>query len=150
MITLTPSAPRFKRRVAFDNLPVGEATKNNPCAFTLNSRHQGYLANRRSRMFMAGVDEHTYSDYALAWLLENLVDDGDEVVCVRVVENPIRPGDISYREEAKTLMTAIEERNTHNRAIWIVLEYAVGKLHETFQQMVGGLAALETAVCSQG
>lgn len=86
---------------------------------------------------MIGVDEHAYSDYALVWLLNNMVDDGDEVVCVRVLESPIRPGDKNYQEEAKKLLLSIEAKNELNKAISIVLEYSVGKLHDTFQQLVG-------------
>ena len=90
---------------------------------------------------MAGVDDHDYSDYALVWLLENLVDDGDEVVCVRVVEHSARSSEKSYQEDAKRQLKAIEEKNTQNRAISIVLEYSVGKLHATFQQLVSCFAA---------
>jgi hypothetical protein len=85
---------------------------------------------------MVGVDEHAYSDYALVWLLENLVDDGDEVVCVRVVETSVRGADKSYQDDAKRMMQAIQEKNRMNRAISIILEYSVGKLHATFQQLV--------------
>ncbi|KAK0722534.1 hypothetical protein B0T26DRAFT_644273 [Lasiosphaeria miniovina] len=139
MSTLTRNAsapPRFRQHVGFDNLPVGEATKNNTSSFTLHVRHQGYQPSRRSRTFMIGVDEHSYSDYALVWLLTNMVDDGDEVVCVRVLESPIRPGEKNYQEEAKRLLQAIQAKNTLNKAISIVLEYSVGKLHLTFQQML--------------
>ncbi|KAH8909747.1 hypothetical protein BR93DRAFT_935457 [Coniochaeta sp. PMI_546] len=136
-LTETPnSVPRFKRHVGFDNLPAGEATKFNTSSLTLNVRHQGYHPRRRSRTFMVGVDEHAYSDYALVWLLENLVDDGDEVVCVRVIETPVRGADKSYQEEAKKMMQTITEKNTQNRAISIILEYSVGKLHATFQQLI--------------
>jgi hypothetical protein len=86
---------------------------------------------------MVGFDEHVYSNYALTWLLENLVDDGDEVVCVRVVENPIKSGEKGYQEDAKKMMQTIQAKNKLNLAISIVLEYAVGKLHSTFQQLVG-------------
>jgi hypothetical protein len=84
---------------------------------------------------MIGVDEHAYSDYALVWLLNNMIDDGDEVVCVRVVESPLRP-DKNYQEEARKLLEAIQAKNELNKAISIVLEYSVGKLHDTFQQLV--------------
>jgi hypothetical protein len=84
---------------------------------------------------MVGVDEHAYSDYALKWLLTSLVDDGDEVVCVRVIENPMRLND-SYQEQAQKMLDDIQAKNTQNKAISIVLEYSVGKLHETFQQLV--------------
>ncbi|KAL2135451.1 hypothetical protein VTI74DRAFT_8437 [Chaetomium olivicolor] len=133
----SPSPVRFEQHVGFDNLPVGEATKNNPSSFTLQARHQGYQPSRRSRTFMIGVDEHAYSDYALVWLLTNMVDDGDEVICVRVVESPFRPNEKNYQEEAKRLLRAIQSKNELNKAISIVLEYSVGKLHDTFQQLLG-------------
>jgi len=132
----SPSPVRFEQHVGFDNLPVGEATKNNPSSFTLQARHQGYHPTRRSRTFMIGVDEHAYSDYALVWLLTNMVDDGDEVVCVRVIETPFRPGERNYQEEAKKLLEQIQSKNELNRAISIILEYSVGKLHDTFQQLL--------------
>ncbi|GKU00947.1 hypothetical protein FLAG1_03017 [Fusarium langsethiae] len=137
MATLTETPPdRFQKHVAFDNVPTGEPTKNNAISFTLNVRHKGYQARRRSRCFMVGVDEHAYSDYALQWLLEELVDDGDEVVCVRVVEKELRYSNREYREDAEKVMRGILDRNGNNRAINIVLEYAVGKLHTTFQVLI--------------
>ncbi|KAK1660043.1 universal stress protein family [Colletotrichum godetiae] len=140
MATLTqPSVPdRFQSHVAFDNLPLGEATKNNTLSLTLNVRHRGYQAQRRSRTFMVGVDEHAYSDYALQWLLDELVDDGDEVVCVRVIEKELRAAETNkiYQEEAKKVMDGILKRNGLNRAISVVLEYASGKLHATFQRLI--------------
>ncbi|KAK4167566.1 hypothetical protein QBC43DRAFT_134323 [Cladorrhinum sp. PSN259] len=136
-LTESPLPPhRFKQHVGFDNLPVGEATKNNPSSLVLQVRHQGYQPSRRSRTFMIGVDEHAYSDYALVWLLNNMVDDGDEVVCVRVLESPVSKGERAYQEDAKKLLQAIQSKNEHNKAISIILEYSVGKLHDTFQQLL--------------
>lgn len=135
MLTESPAPHRFRSHVGFDNLPVGEATKNNPASLTLHAKHDGYQASRRSRTFMVGLDEHSYSDYALVWLLTNMVDDGDEVICVRVVETPFRV-DKNYKEDAEKLLQSIQEKNEHNRAIKLVLEYAVGKLHDTFQQLL--------------
>ncbi|KAF4774878.1 putative universal stress protein family [Colletotrichum scovillei] len=134
----SPPPERFQSHVAFDNLPLGEATKNNTLSLTLNVRHRGYQAQRRSRTFMVGVDEHAYSDYALQWLLDELVDDGDEVVCVRVIEKELRAAETNkiYQEEAKKVMDGILKRNGLNRAISIVLEYASGKLHATFQRLI--------------
>ncbi|KAL1838045.1 hypothetical protein VTJ49DRAFT_3118 [Mycothermus thermophilus] len=131
----SPSPVRFEHHVGFDNVPIGEATKNNPSSFTLQARHQGYHPTRRSRTFMIGVDDHNYSQYALVWLLTNMVDDGDEVVCVRVLESPVRP-DKNYQEDARQLLETIMSKNELNKAISIILEYSVGKLHDTFQQLI--------------
>ncbi|KAM0561555.1 hypothetical protein ACHAPJ_003439 [Fusarium lateritium] len=137
MATLTETPrDRFQKHVAFDNVPTGEPTKNNAISFTLNVRHKGYQARRRSRCFMVGVDEHTYSDYALQWLLDELVDDGDEVVCVRVIEKELRYSANQYKDNAHAVMRGILDRNGSNRAINIILEYAVGKLHTTFQVLI--------------
>jgi len=85
---------------------------------------------------MIGVDEHNYSQYALVWLLNNMVDDGDEVICVRVLDSPVRP-DKNYLDDAKKLLETIKSKNELNKAISITLEYSVGKLHDTFQQLLG-------------
>jgi len=122
--------------VAFDNIPLGESTEYNPIAFTLNVRHAGYQWRRRHRTFMVGVDDNAYSDHALQWLLDELVDDGDEIVCVRVIETQIRLADKAYQNDAKSLMESIQVKNTKNHAISFVLEYAVGKLHNTFQHLI--------------
>lgn len=139
MLTQDPAPDRFQSHVAFDSLPLGEATKNNTPSLTLNVRHKGYQAQRRSRTFMVGVDEHAYSDYALQWLLDELVDDGDEIVCVRVIEKEVRTTEKAYREDAESVMNSILKRNGASRAISVVLEYASGKLHSTFQKLVSDL-----------
>lgn len=137
MVTLTEQQnDRFQNHVGFDNVPSGEATKNNTLSLTLNVRHKGYQARRRSRSFMVGVDENSYSDYAIQWLLDELVDDGDEIICVRVIEKEIRYNDKQYQDDAQNVMQSVLAKNCANRAISFVLEYAVGKLHATFQKLI--------------
>ncbi|TDZ38148.1 Universal stress protein A family protein [Colletotrichum trifolii] len=138
-----PPPDRFQTHVAFDNLPLGEATKNNTISLTLNVKHTGYQAQRRSRTFMVGLDENSYSDHALQWLLDELVDDHDEIVCVRVIEKEVRvtekevrANDARYKADARRIMDNILQRNGANRAISVVLEYASGKLHSTFQKLI--------------
>ncbi|KAI1074112.1 universal stress protein family [Whalleya microplaca] len=135
-LTESPHSQRFESHVAFDNIPLGESTDYNPISFTLNVRHAGFQYKRRHRTFMVGVDDNSYSDHALQWLLDELVDDGDEIVCVRVIETQVRLTDKAYQEDAKALMESIQAKNTQNRAIGLVLEYAVGKLHNTFQHLI--------------
>lgn len=132
-VTLTDShsPSRFESHVGFDNVSTGESTEYNPISLTLNVRHDGFQFKRRYRTFMVGVDDNAYSDHALQWLLDELVDDGDEIVCVRVIESPIRQTDKAYRDDARTLMNKIQSKNTANHAISLILEYAVGKLHNS-------------------
>ncbi|RYP04497.1 hypothetical protein DL765_010171 [Monosporascus sp. GIB2] len=134
--TKTGVTAQFESHVAFDNIPLGESTEHNPISFTLNVRHAGFQFNRRHRIFMVGVDDNAYSDHALQWLLDELVDDGDEIVCVRVFETQVRLADKAYQDDAMRLMESIKAKNTQNHAISLILEYAVGKLHSTFQHLI--------------
>jgi hypothetical protein len=144
MMVLTDSSPnsRFQDHVSFDTFSKEEPTDKNTISFTLNVKHRGYKYKRRSRTFMVGIDENAYSDYALQWMLEELVDDGDEIICLHVVDRDSKISSGSslekkqYQEEARQLMDSIQAKNDANRAISIVLEYAVGKIHSTFQKMV--------------
>ena len=139
---LTEDDSKFQHHVSFDNFSGGKATEKNSISFTLNSKHTGYKYQRRSRTFMVGIDENEYSDVALKWMLEELVDDGDEIICLRVIEKDakiINDKNLErrqYQKAAKEMMLNIQSMNEAHRAISIVLEFAVGELHSTFQQMV--------------
>lgn len=91
---------------------------------------------------MVGLDENDYSDIALQWMLGELVDDGDEIICLRVIEKDSKMVSDrnlerrQYQIEARALLERIQAKNDDSRAIRIVLEFAVGKLHATFQKMV--------------
>lgn len=91
---------------------------------------------------MVGIGENAYSDIALQWMLEELADDGDEIICLRVIDkdsNIISDGNLErkqYQEDARQLMAAIQKKNDDNRAVSIVLEFAVGKVNATFQKMI--------------
>jgi hypothetical protein len=71
-----------------------------------------------------------------------MVDDGDEIICLHVVEKDSKISNDksvtqkSYQKEAKRLMKEIQDKNAEQRSISIVLEFAVGKLQQTFQKMV--------------
>lgn len=133
---------RFRKHVTFNNVTLGEPTKHNFPSYTLVVRHLGYASNqRRSRTFMVGIDDHEYSDEALQWLFSKFVDDGDEIVCVRVVEKDVRQLEAdkrqaSFQKEANAEVERIKAKCGDSKAISIVLEYAVGKLHSTFQRLV--------------
>jgi hypothetical protein len=142
VLTEDPTNSRFQHHVSFDNFALAEPTKNNTISFCLNVKHTGYQFKRRSRTFMVGIDENDYSNIALEWMLKELVDDGDEIVCLRVVDKGSKIISNSnlemkrYQEEARETMERIQKKNDINRAISIVLEFAVGKVSSTFLQMV--------------
>ncbi|GAB7346211.1 hypothetical protein MBLNU457_4946t1 [Dothideomycetes sp. NU457] len=143
----SPPAPStFKPRVSFDTFDNRDAAD---FSLTLSRKHKDYAYSKRSRTFLCGTDTNEHSDTALEWLLDELVDDGDEIVCLRVVEKDSKearewagqiPGRESrekgYRAEAQRMLAHIQEKNTESRAINIILEFAIGKVHETIQHMI--------------
>ncbi|KAJ4305236.1 hypothetical protein N0V90_000767 [Kalmusia sp. IMI 367209] len=128
-------------RVSFDTFdkPADFIEEN---SFTLIAKHKDYEYTKRSRTFLCGCDDNDYSDYALQWLIDELVDDGDEVVCLRVVEkDDTIAGDRSvekgrYRAEAEALMKTYQGKNHENKAINLILEFAVGKVNKVIDEMI--------------
>jgi len=130
----------FLKRVSFDTFDNKDASD---FSLTLKSKHKDYAYTRRSRTFLCGTDQNDYSEFALEWLIDELVDDGDEVVCLRVVDKDSKISsdaalqERQYRHEAQNLLDQIIEKNEDDKTISIILEFAVGKVHETIQRMVG-------------
>jgi len=144
---MTTPLRQFKPRVSFDTFDNRDASD---FSLTLNRKHREYEYTKRSRTFLCGTDQNDYSDTALEWLIDELVDDGDEVVCLRVVEKDSKEArewastgvgnketkERAYREEAQRMITRIEEKNTEDKAINLVLEFSIGKVPDTIQHMV--------------
>ena len=129
----------YQPRVGFD---TSENKNVTDFSFTMSSKHKNYKSTARSRTFLCGTDENDYSEFALEWLLEELVNEDDEIVCLRVV-NPDTKTDVDasvlqemYKEEAKRLLDHFQKKNEDGIAISLVVELAVGKVEETIQAMV--------------
>ncbi|PLB48930.1 adenine nucleotide alpha hydrolases-like protein [Aspergillus steynii IBT 23096] len=137
----SPPPPKtYERGVSFDTFDNPDAPD---FSLTLNYKHKGHQSTRRSRTFLCGTDQNDYSDFALEWLIDELVDDGDEIVCLRAVEKDstiasdagIEAG--KYRKEAEKLFEQVIQKNSHNeKAISLVLELAVGKIQDIIQRMI--------------
>ncbi|KAK2738400.1 hypothetical protein FQN57_007077 [Myotisia sp. PD_48] len=135
-----PPPSSYNRGVSFDTFDNRDATD---FSLTLNYKHKDYRNTRRSRTFLCGTDQNDYSDFALEWLIDELVDDGDEIVCLRVVEKDSKiASDTSveegrYRQEAEKILDQVITKNRHEeKAISLILELAVGKVQEIIQRMI--------------
>lgn len=136
-----PPPPVFQPRVSFDTFdkPADFIEEN---SFTLITKHKDYEYTKRSRTFLCGLDSNDYSEYALEWLIDELVDDGDEIVCLRVVEKDsniaadpsVEQG--GYRRDAEQLMKQIQAKNVENKAINLILEFSVGKVNKVIEEMI--------------
>jgi hypothetical protein len=50
------------------------------------AKSEGYKRSRNTRVFAVAVSNDESGDNALEWLMSELVEDGDEVVAIRVIE----------------------------------------------------------------
>jgi nucleotide-binding universal stress UspA family protein len=127
----------YQRGVTFDTFDNRDASD---FSFTLNYKHKDYACTRRSRTFLCAADQNDYSDFALEWLIDELVDDGDEVVCLRVVEKDSLSEEGQYRAEAEKLLEQVIHKNDQDEnAISLVIELAMGKVQRIIQRMVTSL-----------
>ena len=130
----------YQRGVSFDTFDNKDATD---FSLTLNYKHKDYVSTRQSRTFLCGTDQKDYSEFALEWLIDELVDDGDEIVCLRVVEKDSKiASDASveqgkYRLEAQKLLDQVIEKNSQEeKAISLIMELAMGRVQDIIQRMV--------------
>ena len=127
----------YENRVSFDTFDNKDASDY---SFTLRSKHRHYTYTRHSRTFLCGTDQNDYSEFALEWLLDELVDDGDEVVCLRVVDKDSKFSSTEegkYRTEAHKVLEHIQAKTKDDdKSISLVLEFSVGKVQESIQRMV--------------
>ncbi len=144
LLALTPppfsNCRTYESRVSFDTFDNRDATD---FSFTLVSKHKHYAYTPRSRTFLCGTDQNDYSEFALQWLVDDLVEDGDEIVCLRVVDKDSKiASDASlqegkYKVEARKLLEQIQNKNKKDeKSISLILEFAVGKVPDTIQRMV--------------
>jgi hypothetical protein len=135
-----PPPSHYSRGVSFDTFDNKEASTE---SFTLRYKHRDYSSTARSRTFLCGTDAKDYSEYALEWMIDELVDDGDEIVCLRVIEKEDKPSiTTKYRSEAEKLLDSVVLKNSQeDKAISMIMELAVGKVQEVFQRMVGRLTS---------
>ncbi|KAF8984428.1 hypothetical protein BGZ46_008084 [Entomortierella lignicola] len=129
-------------RVGFDTLSCKDTAEY---AFTLSTKAEGWKRTKNTRTFLVGTDMNNYSAHALQWLVENMIEDGDEIVALYVVPMELRDSwykghqqgqDSTAHAEANKIISSIRERNVSDKKISIVVEIIVGVVRDTFQHMI--------------
>ena len=135
-INRAPSPPPpipYTKGISFDTFTTPDAPAE---AFSIQYKHNDFNYTPRTRTFIVGTDAKDYSEYALEWTLDELVDDGDEIVCLRVVSEESQERR-EYRREADRLLHSVIAKNAIERkAISFKMELAVGKVTDVIQSMV--------------
>lgn len=122
----------YERVVGFDTMLDAEDTVSGSASYTLQVKSVGYARTKHARTFMCAVDatESRYaamltSEHALEWIMENLVDDGDEMIAVRVMDEQLDSRwlcspDMTQeraRAGARSLISSIVELNENQRKV---------------------------------
>ncbi|OBZ83596.1 Universal stress protein A family protein C25B2.10 [Choanephora cucurbitarum] len=133
---------KFCRVVSFDTM----TDKDLPdYSFTLRKKSLDYKHTRRSRTFMVATDLADYSEHALDWTTDNIMDDFDEIVILRVVTldmndkkaNPLALGAKKSREDANQVMNHMMATASNLRKkISVIIEFVVGKVQDTIYRML--------------
>jgi hypothetical protein len=131
------SSTPYTPKVSFD-------TFENPIAsmfsFTLQTKSAGYKRTRNTRVYLCAASPDESGQEALDWCLESLVQDGDEVIVFRGVEEDLLEKDHDIlREEARVLMKTLEAKNMEvdsERKLSLILEYIPGKITDSIDRLI--------------
>jgi hypothetical protein len=77
------SLPLFTPKVSFDTFENPDAAM---FSFTLRVKSEGYRRTRSTRVFLCAASPDESGSEALDWALESLVQDGDELIVYRGIE----------------------------------------------------------------
>ncbi|KAF9196676.1 hypothetical protein BGZ49_002730 [Haplosporangium sp. Z 27] len=133
-------------RVGFDTLDC-EDTDTAQYTFTIQAKTDNWQRTKHTRSFLVGTDLNDYSSHALHWVMDKMIEDGDEIIALRVIPIELRDSfaksgipsfqgqEIAARTEATKIMEMIRSKNK-SKDINIIVECRVGNVRETIQAMV--------------
>ncbi|CAO3679480.1 unnamed protein product [Umbelopsis ramanniana] len=116
-------------------------------SFTLQEKSQGWERSISSRVFMLATDLESHSNEALKYAVEELLEDGDEIVVVRVADVQVNRSILGSsrqllqehavlaRQHAEQLLQLIKESHGGIK-ISIVLEFVIGRTQTCLRDML--------------
>jgi len=109
-------------------------------SFTLQVKSEGYKRTRHTRVYLCASSPDESGREALEWCLESLVQEGDELIVFRGVDEDVLEKDHDIlREEARELMRTIQEKSFESdpdRKLSLILEYIPGKITSTIDRLI--------------
>ncbi|RDB17133.1 Universal stress protein A family protein C25B2.10 [Hypsizygus marmoreus] len=132
-----PATPGYTPKVSFDTFENQNASM---FSFTLQVKSEGYKRTRSTRVFLCAASPDESGREALDWSLEALVQDGDELIVCRGVDEDVLEKDHDLvREEARELMRTIQAKSVEydpDRKLSLILEYIPGKITDTLDRLI--------------
>ncbi|KAF8558546.1 hypothetical protein OG21DRAFT_1578614 [Imleria badia] len=127
----------YTPKVSFDTFENSAASM---FSFTLHVQSEGYIQSRSTRVFLCASSPDESGREALEWALECLVQDGDELIVFRGIDQEELDKDHELvREEARDLMRYIQEKCVEydpDRKISIILEFIAGRVTTTLDRLI--------------
>jgi nucleotide-binding universal stress UspA family protein len=149
------TSPAYTYKVSFD-------TFENPAAsmfsFTLQVKAEGYKRSRNTRVYLCASSPDESGSEALEWCLESLVQDGDELIVFRGIDEDVfgtryivsssrivlrftfsEKDHNVVREEAREFMRTIQARSVEfdpHRKLSFILEYIPGKITDSIDRLI--------------
>lgn len=109
-------------------------------SYTLRVESEGYTRNPATRVFLCASSPDESGRGALDWAVECLVQDGDELIVFRGIDQDELDKDHELvREEARELMRQIQEKCVEydpERKLSIVLEFIAGRPTTTLDRLI--------------
>lgn len=107
------------------------ATTHGLTSYFVSSRHQDLRWTQNTRTFLFAYSPKEYSIIALEWLIQNLIQDGDELVCIKhhgANGNADDRRPAIYQKEAELLLERILDIIGPDLKINIIVELGMGKV----------------------
>ncbi|KAI0267344.1 hypothetical protein BC834DRAFT_870982 [Gloeopeniophorella convolvens] len=141
----------YTPKVSFD-------TFENPVAsmfsFTLQVKSDGYERTPSTRVFLCASSPDDSGRHALGWAIEALVQDCDELIVFRGIDQDELERDHDLvREEARELMHRIQEKCVEvdpDRKLSIIVEYIAGRVTTTIDRLIALYRPDSVVVGSRG
>lgn len=136
----------FQKRISFDTIPQhnqptssffsrSSNTKNVDglhASFSVSSKHQNHCTTYWSRSFLCSMSSLNNSRRALEWLVKNVMENGDELICLKVVHSDAYES--RYQKEAEDIMKTVLKTVDPALQIKIIVEVAVGSLKQVVRK----------------
>ncbi|KAI9245975.1 hypothetical protein BY458DRAFT_528348 [Sporodiniella umbellata] len=141
---MATTRPTYVRGVSFDTMTDQDQPDY---TLTLRGKTPGYQRTRRSRTFMIATDLSNHTDDALDYTLDNLIDDGDEIIVLRVstidlnenkfyLQQTLKKEELQSKEKSNAVMNKIMATGNADMKVSAVIEFVLGKIQETIQNMI--------------
>ncbi|EIN14660.1 hypothetical protein PUNSTDRAFT_49371 [Punctularia strigosozonata HHB-11173 SS5] len=135
--TPLPVAAGYQPKVSFDTFENDSASM---FSYTLQVKSDGYVRGRNTRVYLCAASSDASGSQALDWALENLAQDGDEIIIFRGIDQDDLDKDHEVvREEARELLRLVQEKCVEydpDRKLSIIVEFIAGKITETIDRLI--------------